>query len=78
MGLSSQATDQKQVNSYIKTEYDSWKAAHVTSEGASGFRRVQTDASGDYNTFSESIGYGMWIAVYMDDRTLVDDLYKYA
>lgn len=62
----------------MKSEYNDWKATYVTSNGAKGFRRVQRDPGTNYDTVSEGIGYGMWIAVYMDDQSLVEDLYRYA
>jgi hypothetical protein len=77
-GLSSLAAVQTDINTFIKTEYDSWKSTYVTTNGAKGFRRVQRDAGTNFDTVSEGIGYGMWIAVYMDDKALIDDLYRYA
>jgi endo-1,4-beta-D-glucanase Y len=60
--------------------YAKWKADTVTSSGAGGFRRVQRPNEPGLlpgSTVSEGIGYGMLIAVYMDDQGLFDDLWKY-
>jgi endo-1,4-beta-D-glucanase Y len=72
------------LNSDVQAVYANWKAHLVTSSGANGFRRVQrtstdgTDGCRPLNsTVSEGIGYGMLIAVYMDDQSLFDDLWQY-
>ena len=60
--------------------YDAWKNDIVTSDGAGGFQRVKRPAEHGLDqdsTVSEGIGYGMIIAVYMDDQTLFDNLWKY-
>src|SRR5665213_3487477 len=62
-------------NADITSVYNAWKSAQVTSSGAGGFRRVQRN--GDVtlqalSTVSEGIGYGMVIAVYMNDQALFD------
>ena len=67
-------------NADVTAVYNAWKSAQVTSSGAGGFRRVQRN--GDVtlqamSTVSEGIGYGMVIAVYMDDQALFDDLWQY-
>ncbi|MEP7050939.1 MAG: glycosyl hydrolase family 8 [Pseudomonadota bacterium] len=67
-------------NSDVTAAYERWKTDTVTSNGAGGFLRVQRpqDPSLDPNsTVSEGIGYGMLIAVYMNDQTLFDGLWKY-
>jgi glycosyl hydrolase family 8 len=72
-------------NDVVVAAYNKWKADTVTSAGAGGFRRVKRTQS-DYtgtggleleSTVSEGIGYGMLIAVYMNDQALFDDLWKY-
>jgi endo-1,4-beta-D-glucanase Y len=55
--------------------YQNWKANHVTSQGAGGFRRVLWDTLNA--TVSEGIGYGMLIAVNVNDKDLFDDLWGY-
>ncbi len=68
-------------NQDVKNVYDAWKADLVTSDGAGGFRRVKRPAEPGLNkdsTVSEGIAYGMMIAVYMDDQSLFDDLWKYS
>jgi len=68
-------------NEDVQAAYDQWKADLITSSGAGGFRRVQRLASDPGlqvgSTVSEGIGYGMLIAVYMNDQSLFDDLWKY-
>jgi hypothetical protein len=67
-------------NEDVQTIYTQWKNDTVTSDGAKGFRRVKRpkEPGLDANsTVSEGIGYGMLIAVYMDDQTLFDDLWQY-
>jgi endo-1,4-beta-D-glucanase Y len=65
----------------IKSLYNTWKARYVTSSGCpSGTQRVQSPEAiqGYYNaTCSEGQAYGMLLAVYLDDETLFDNLYKY-
>jgi endo-1,4-beta-D-glucanase Y len=72
------------LNSAVEAAYAMWKNDLVTSTNAGGHRRVQrtstdgVDACRPLNsTVSEGIGYGMLIAVYMDDQSLFDDLWLY-
>ena len=73
------------LNADARAAYEKWKLDTVTTAGAGGFRRVKRTAS-DYtgpegleleSTVSEGIGYGMLLAVYMNDQALFDDLWKY-
>lgn len=68
-------------NSDVQAAYDQWKADTVTTDGAPAGRRVRrTNEPGQLekdSTVSEGIGYGMLIAVYMNDQLLFDDLWKY-
>ncbi|HVZ79372.1 MAG TPA: glycosyl hydrolase family 8 [bacterium] len=67
-------------NADILAAYNKWYADCVTSTGAGGFLRVQrpNDSGLALNsTVSEGIGYGMLIAVYMNDQNLFDKLWKY-
>jgi Glycosyl hydrolases family 8 len=67
-------------NEDVQASYTQWKNDTVTTDGAKGFRRVKrpNEHGLDANsTVSEGIGYGMLIAVYMDDQTLFDDLWQY-
>jgi endo-1,4-beta-D-glucanase Y len=71
-------------NSDVQAAYAKWKADLVTSDNADGHERVQrtstdgVDACRPLNsTVSEGIGYGMLIAVYMDDETLFDSFWLY-
>lgn len=63
----------------VRAAYDDWKATVVTSDGAGGFLRVKKPDSGSVigSTVSEGIGYGMLLAVYMDDAEVFDGLWKY-
>jgi endo-1,4-beta-D-glucanase Y len=65
----------------ILAKYNAWKAAHVVSSGAGGFLRVQrTEYVGTgsmYDTVSEGIAYAMLLAVYFDDQTTFDQLFRY-
>ncbi len=65
----------------MQAAYAQWKNDTVTSEGASGFRRVKRPKEPGQlevnSTVSEGIGYGMLLAVYMDDQALFDDLWQY-
>jgi hypothetical protein len=73
----------------VSTTYRDWYSHAITSSGVTrtdvsmptctGCLRVFRNAVADNNdTVSEGIGYGMLIAVMMDDKTLFDGLYKYA
>ncbi|HEY5375234.1 MAG TPA: glycosyl hydrolase family 8 [Polyangiaceae bacterium] len=68
-------------NADVRAAFDWWKKEMVTSDGAGGHLRVKrmpTDSGLDAgSTVSEGIGYGMLIAVYMNDQTLLDELWKY-
>jgi endo-1,4-beta-D-glucanase Y len=66
-------------NEKVRAAYKAWKDATITSEGAGGFLRVKKPDSGTVigSTVSEGIGYGMILAVYMDDQVLFDGLWKY-
>jgi endo-1,4-beta-D-glucanase Y len=67
-------------NSDVTAAYARWKADTVTSDGANGQKRVQRpkDPGLEPNsTVSEGIGYGMLLAVYMNDQQLFDQLWKY-
>jgi endo-1,4-beta-D-glucanase Y len=67
-------------NEDVQTVYSKWKADLVVSDGA-GALRVRRPAEPGLevdSTVSEGIAYGMIIAVYMNDQTLFDGLWKYA
>jgi endo-1,4-beta-D-glucanase Y len=64
--------------------YDQWKQHLVTSDGVGAncnpCRRVKRPAEPGLqkdSTVSEGIAYGMIIAVYMNDQSLFDDLWRY-
>ena len=72
------------LNSDVQTAYGKWKTDLVTADDAGGHRRVQRTSSDGidacrplHSTVSEGIGYGMLIAVYMNDQSLFDDLWLY-
>jgi hypothetical protein len=67
-------------NEDMQAIYTQWKNDTVTTDGANGFRRVKRPKEPGLeanSTVSEGIGYGMLLAVYMDDQALFDDLWKY-
>jgi len=68
-------------NEDVVEAYAKWKSDLVTSNGAGGHLRVQRLPSDPglepYSTVSEGIGYGMIIAVYMNDQPLFDELWQY-
>lgn len=59
----------------IKVAFERWKTKYVTTDGCRKGRRVLWDDG--KSTVSEGIGYGMVLAVYLNDRQLLDDLYYY-
>jgi endo-1,4-beta-D-glucanase Y len=63
----------------VQAGYDDWKKTVVSSDGAGGFLRVRKpDTEGQIGfTVSEGIGYGLLLAVYMNDAELFDNLWKY-
>jgi endo-1,4-beta-D-glucanase Y len=67
------ATDDVQV----KSAWEKWKKQAVVSEGAGGFLRVRRWENAD-DTVSEGIAYGMIAAVYLNDQTTFDGLWKYS
>jgi endo-1,4-beta-D-glucanase Y len=67
-------------NADVNAAYQQWKTDTVTSDGANGFLRVQRPHEPGLqpnSTVSEGIGYGMLLAVYMNDQALFDQLWKY-
>jgi endo-1,4-beta-D-glucanase Y len=68
-------------NEDVQAAYNQWKNDTVTSDGANGFRRVkrpnEPGTLESNSTVSEGIGYGMLMAVYMNDQSLFDDLWQY-
>ncbi|MGB7811086.1 MAG: glycosyl hydrolase family 8, partial [Polyangia bacterium] len=69
-------------NEDVQAAYAQWKSDNVTSTGAKNYLRVQrpNEPGGNLqkgSTVSEGIGYGMLIAVYMDDQNLFDNLWMY-
>jgi endo-1,4-beta-D-glucanase Y len=69
-------------NSDVVAAFEAWKAATVTSEGASGHLRVKRLDSDPKlelgSTVSEGIAYGMMIAVYMNEQTMFEEFWKYS
>jgi endo-1,4-beta-D-glucanase Y len=67
-------------NDDVQAAYAQWKADTVTNAGAPAGRRVKRPNEPGLekdSTVSEGIGYGMLIAVYMNDQSLFDDLWLY-
>jgi endo-1,4-beta-D-glucanase Y len=63
----------------VETAYAKFKTDLLTTDGANGFIRIRRPNSMDAvnTTNSEGIGYGMTIAVYMNDQNVFDQLWKY-
>lgn len=76
-GISSSASTQAESQSMLEAEWQSWKSTFITTSGAGGFQRVQRDAATNFDTVSEGLGYGMILAVYFEDQTLLNNLYGY-
>lgn len=66
-------------NQDVRAAYELWKTTVVTSDGAGGHLRVRKPDSGSQidSTVSEGIGYGLLLAVYMDDQEVFDGIWKY-
>lgn len=66
-------------NERVTAAYRAWYDATVTADGAGGYLRIKKPDSGSVigSTVSEGIGYGMLLAVYMNDQNLFDNLWKY-
>lgn len=75
--FSSLADNQSTADELLRSEWEQWKSAHITTSGARGFKRVQRDASTSFDTVSEGLGYGMILAVYFGEQQLFNDLYNY-
>jgi len=63
----------------IAAEYTTWRSRYVVDCGDGVRARVQTGGanSPSEETFSEAIGYGMLLAVAMDDQATFDKLWAY-
>jgi endo-1,4-beta-D-glucanase Y len=64
-------------NADVQTAYDHWKSLVLTTNGAGGEVRVQRTTSDGFDTVSEGIGYGLIVAVYMNDQATFDGLWRY-
>jgi endo-1,4-beta-D-glucanase Y len=71
-------------NDDVQAAYQQWKTDLVVSAGSNGEYRIQRTSTDGVDkcrpansTVSEGIGYGMLIAVYMDDQSLFDGLWLY-
>nr|1KWF_A Chain A, Endoglucanase A [Acetivibrio thermocellus] len=76
-GPTSIADNQSEVTAMLKAEWEDWKSKRITSNGAGGYKRVQRDASTNYDTVSQGMGYGLLLAVCFNEQALFDDLYRY-
>jgi endo-1,4-beta-D-glucanase Y len=63
----------------VQSVYQKWKTDLLTSDGAGGFLRVRRPNSGTQinSSNSEGIGYGLEIAVFMNDQETFDKLWQY-
>jgi endo-1,4-beta-D-glucanase Y len=59
--------------------FEKWKTDLVTGDGAGGFLRVRRpDSSGAIDSSnSEGMGYGMLIAVYLNDQAMFESFWQY-
>ncbi|MGN6813950.1 MAG: glycosyl hydrolase family 8, partial [Thermomicrobiales bacterium] len=71
------APDAAAATNEIQTSYANWKSAYLTASGAGGNLRVLTPDYGA-DSVSEGIGYGMLMAVTLNDRPTFDGLWAYA
>jgi endo-1,4-beta-D-glucanase Y len=65
----------------VQAAYTAWKKDLVVTDSAGVSRVVRPNEPGTLqkgSTVSEGIGYGMIIAVYMNDQTLFDGLWRFA
>ena len=73
-------------NDDVQAVYTAWKSALVSNQGVGSnctncervIRPAEPGTLQVNSTVSEGIGYGMIIAVYMNDQTLFDSLWRYA
>ncbi|HEX2095165.1 MAG TPA: glycosyl hydrolase family 8 [Longimicrobiaceae bacterium] len=72
------APDNAAAGAEIRRSYADWRSRYVTRQGAGGALRVRMPGYGRDRTSSEAIGYGMLLAVYLDDRPTFDALWRYA
>jgi endo-1,4-beta-D-glucanase Y len=61
---------------YLFSAYSTWKSRFVTTTSTSGELRVQRPENSN-DSVSEGIAYGMLLAVYFNDQTLFNGLWKY-
>ncbi len=61
---------------YLFSAYNIWKNRFVTTTSTSGELRVQRPENSN-DSVSEGIAYGMLLAVYFNDQTLFNGLWKY-
>ncbi len=67
-------------NAAVSQAYVKWYTDCVVKDSSTGYLRVQRPNEPGLNldsTVSEGIGYGMVIAVYMNDENLFDNLWEY-
>lgn len=67
-------------NYHVRERYEEWKRDNVTADGAGGELRVKRPNEPGLepnSTVSEGIAYGMLLAVYMNDQSLFDALWRY-
>jgi len=81
-GIKSISNDHHFYNDFLGApcgEYDLWKEKYVIKDSASGYLRVKIPEEDPPNcTCSYGIGFGMLLAVYMDDPELINGLWNYA
>ncbi|MEI7542716.1 MAG: glycosyl hydrolase family 8, partial [bacterium] len=65
------------MTSDLNTKWTTWKAKFTAVSGSNGTRVVGPESPHNGRTVSEGQGYGLLMAVYMDDKTLFDQLWKY-
>lgn len=71
-GLGSVLDDQVQTREMLCEEWEDWKENYLSESGS--LRVISTD---NINTTSESMGFGLLLSVYFNEKTTFDSLYRY-
>lgn len=61
----------------LRAEYNEWVGNYVVLTDGGWTQRIRRDASTDWDTVSEGLGYGMLLAAYFNDQSQFWRLYNY-